>query len=64
MCFSGDCGASCLAVVLPTLSTLEVLDLEGCGITQYGANVSKGYLLNMLQAIYKSGFKQQKMSLL
>ena len=36
---AGDYGAGCLSVALPALRKLEILDLEGSGITQYGGEV-------------------------
>lgn len=36
----GDYGAGCLAVVLASNNTIEVLDLEGTGISEFGAQVS------------------------
>ena len=35
----GDQGLKCLAVALATNKTLEVLDLEGTGVTEEGAQV-------------------------
>ena len=35
----GDYGAGCLAVALATVKTLEMIDLEGCGITDHGGQV-------------------------
>ena len=36
----GDYGAGCLAVTLASNNNLETLDLEGTGISEFGAQVS------------------------
>lgn len=36
----GDYGVGCLAVVLASNHSLQLVDLEGCGITDFGGKVS------------------------